>query len=112
MKKFFALYMIPAGVIEQWMKDTTPEQRDASMAEWGKWMEDNKASFVDAGSMLGKTKKITSEGVSDLKNDITGYSIVQAESHDEAAKIFASHPNNSIPGGWIELMSVTEMESK
>ena len=58
------------------------------MDAWMKWMNANKASFVDGGAPLGKTKRVDAKGVSDIRNDVGGYSIVQAASADAAAKLF------------------------
>ncbi len=44
-----------------------------------KWMGDHKASLVDGGAPLGKTKRVDSKGASDTKNELGGYSVVQAE---------------------------------
>ena len=53
---------------------------------------------------LGKTKRIEAKGISNTKNEITAYTIVQAESH-EAAAVFANHPHFMIfPGQSVEVM--------
>ena len=59
-----------------------------------KWMSDNKASTLEGGAPLGKTRRADAVGVSDTKNNIGGYSIVQAETHDAVAKLFGRvHPH-------------------
>ena len=42
---------------------------------------------------------------------VGGYSIVQAQSHDAAAKLFGkSHPHlQMMPGGWIEIVEIMPM---
>ena len=40
-----------------------------------KWMSDNKASTLEGGAPLGKTRRADAVGVSDTKNNIGGYSI-------------------------------------
>ena len=57
----------------------------------------------------GKTKRITSSGVSDTKNDIVLYSIIEAESHEAAAKSFEDHPHLQIPESSIEVMEIRPM---
>ncbi len=80
------------------------------MAAWGKWVEDNKASIVDMGSPLGKTKKIDKNGVADTKNDLAAWSVVQAESYDDAAKLFINHPHFAVfPGDRVEVMECLPM---
>ena len=107
MKKFMALYMAPAAQFEQWMKTVTPEQQKKGMDAWMKWMNANKASIVEGGAPLGETKRVDSRGASDTKNEVCGYSVVQAESHDAATKIFGKdHPHLQMPGAWIEIMDI------
>ena len=41
----------------------------------------------------------------DIKNVMTGYVIIQAESHEAAAKLFENHPHFTIfPGDSVEIM--------
>ncbi len=110
MKKFLVLYMANAAEFEKMMQNSTPEQRQKGMDAWMKWMGDNKASLVDGGAPLGKTKRVDSKGASDTKNDIGGYSIVQAESADAASKMFGKdHPHQQMPGAWIEIIEIMQI---
>ena len=62
-------------------------------------------AIVDMGSPLGKTKRADARGISDTSNAMAAYTIVQAESHEAAAKIFENHPHFTIfPGEAIEIM--------
>jgi hypothetical protein len=41
---------------------------------------------------------------------VGGYSILQAESHDAAAKLFGKdHPHLQMPGAWIEIVEIMPM---
>ena len=108
MKKFLALYMANSAEFETMMKNATPEQQKKGMDAWMKWMGDHQASLVEGGAPLGKTKRVDSNGASDTKNDIGGYSIVQAESADAATRIFGKdHPHlQMMPGAWIEIIEI------
>jgi hypothetical protein len=107
MKKFLVLYMAPSAQFEQMMKNATPEQQQKGMDAWMKWMGANKASLADGGAPLGKTKRVDTSGTKDAKNEAGGYSIVQAESHDAAAKMFGNdHPHLHVPGAWIEIVEI------
>ena len=107
MKKFLVLYMAPSAQFEQMMKNATPEQHQKGMDAWMTWMSANKASLVDGGAPLGKTKRVDANGAKDTKNEVGGYSIVQADSHDAAAKIFGKdHPHLHMPGAWIEIVEI------
>ena len=105
MKKFMAIYMAPAAEFENMMRSSTPEQQRKGMEAWMKWMNENKASIVEGGAPLGKTKRADATGVSDVKNNVGGYSIVQAETHEAAAKLFGKdHPHLHMPGAWVEIL--------
>jgi hypothetical protein len=107
MKKFMAIYMASGADFERMMKNSTPEQRSKGMEAWMNWMNQNKASILEGGAPLGKTKRADATGVSDTKNNIGGYSIVQAETHDAAAKLFGrDHPHLQMPGAWVEILEI------
>ena len=74
--------------------------------EWRKWMSDHTRTFVDRGAGVGMTKRVTAQGTSDTKNDIMLYAIVEAESHEAAAKTFEGHPHLQIPQSSIEVMEI------
>lgn len=106
MKNFVALYMgSPAA--GPGPGDPSEETIAKGMAAWGDWMTRHAADVVDAGGPLGKTKKTTAGGVTDIRNAVTGYVIVRAESHDAAARLFEGHPHFTIfPGDSVEIMEV------
>lgn len=91
------------------MPTMTPESQKKSMQEWMEWMK-AKGGVVDMGAPLGKTMRVTPTEVSPSRNDIGGYSIVEAESHEEAAKKMQDSPHfKMMPGGWIEVMEIMPM---
>ena len=80
-------------------------REQAGMQAWGAWVEKHKAAIVDNGAPLGKTKRAGLNGVTDITNNLAVYLIVQAESHDAAAKMFVDHPHFTIfPGEAVEIM--------
>ena len=110
MKKFMALYMAPASVIAEMMK-MTPDQGKAEMDAWVAWDGKHKAAIVDLGAPLGRTKRVSSSGVSDAHNEVTGYSIVEAESPEAAAKIFADHPHLKMKGTYIDVLDLVDINA-
>ena len=110
MNRYFVLFSIPARVVDEWQKNTPPAQMQAAteemMGAWKKWMEDNGKSIVDRGMPLGRTKRVTKSGVADIRNDLNWYLIVDAESHDAAARMFANHPHLQIPESSVEVMAI------
>ncbi len=109
MKKFLVLYLAPARVIDEWKK-TDPQTRKAAeekmQADWKKWVSDHAKMFADMGAGVGKTKRVAAQGVSDTRNDVMLYAIVEADSHDAAAKSFVGHPHLGIPEASIEIMEI------
>ena len=112
MKKFLVTYLAPASVIDDWKK-TEPEKRkqaeEKMQGEWRKWMSDHTKMFVDKGAGVGKTKCVTAQGTSDMRNDIMLYTVVEAESHEAAAKTFEGHPHLQIPQSSIEVMEINPL---
>lgn len=110
-KKFIVMYHIPTAVMDDWKK-IDPEKRKAEeeklMGEWGAWTKGHAAMILDTNAG-GKTKLVTASGVSDFKNDIVLYSIVEAASHEEAAKPFENHPHLKIPQASIQIMEIRPM---
>jgi hypothetical protein len=109
MNQFLVTYLAPPSVIDDWKK-TDAEQRRAAeekmQREWKQWMVDHAKLFADKGAAVGKTARVTAQGVSDTKNDIMLYAIVEAESHDAAARTFMGHPHLQIPQSSIEVMEI------
>ncbi|HEY8138703.1 MAG TPA: hypothetical protein VIF61_12735 [Methylocystis sp.] len=110
-KKFIVMYLIPTAVMDDWKK-IDPEKRKAEeeklMGEWSAWTKDHAAMILDTNS-AGKTKLVTSGGVSDFRNDIMLYSIVEAGSHEEASKAFENHPHLQIPQSSVQVMEIRPM---
>jgi hypothetical protein len=108
MKKFMAIYLGSADAMSSWEKLTETERSQkeaAGMKAWGDWMATHQKSLVETGGPLGKTKKVDPQGVSDVRNAMAAYVVVQAESHDAAAKLFLNHPHFTIfPGDSVEIM--------
>ena len=110
MKKFMVLYMASGPEFEKMKQSSTPDRQKEGMEAWKKWMNDNKASIVEGGAPLGKTKRVDSNGASDTKNEVGGYSVVQAELHEAATKLFGKdHPFLRMPGAWIEIVEIMPM---
>ena len=110
MKTFLAIYLgsVTAPSQAEWNKldEATRQKRMASgMKAWGDWMTTHKAAIVVEGGPLGKTKRTSAAGISDTKNNMSGYVVVRAESHAAAAHMFENHPHFAIfPGDSVEIM--------
>ena len=110
MKKFMAVYIGTEDAHRRsgWdnlSEDERNARTKAAFDAWIAWGETHKASILDHGGPLGKTKRTGPGGVRDIKNALTGYVIVQAESHEAAAKMFEGHPHFALfPGDSVEVM--------
>ena len=108
MKKFVAIYLGSANAMSGWEKLSEAERNQrqaAGMKAWGDWMTKNAASIVDTGGPLGRTKKVSRTGVADTRNNLAGYVILEAASHEAAAALFEGHPHFTIfPGDGVEVM--------
>jgi hypothetical protein len=70
--------------------------------EWGRKHD---GSIVDGGGPLGRTKRVTKDGIADVRNNLAAYTIVEAESQEAAARMFLDHPHFTIfPGDGVEIM--------
>jgi hypothetical protein len=108
MSKFLVLYMAPAAGMAEWMQKPESERKgdeEKMRGEWDAWTKAH-AEHLSETAGAGKTKRVTSSGVADVKNDVMLFSIVEGESHDAVAKMFEGHPHFGIPGGWIDIMPV------
>lgn len=110
MKKFIAIYLAPQAEMVDIMAKMTKEDGQRVMAEWGAWIDAHQSWIVEIGAPMGKTMRVSGAGVAEGKNDMTGFSIVQAESHEEAAKLFTDHPHLKIsPNATVDVMVWIDM---
>jgi hypothetical protein len=69
----------------------TPQIQEA----WGRWFASIADKIVDSGSPLGQGREVTKNGTKELPrglDSITGYTIIKAESLDEAEQIAKTCP--------------------
>lgn len=93
-----------------WDALTDAERRakeQAGMAAWNAWVETHRAAIVELGGPLGKTKRVSNDGVADVSNELAVFTVVRAASHDAAARMFEGHPHFAIfPGDAVEVMPI------
>jgi hypothetical protein len=77
------------------------------MAAWKAWVEKHHDAIVEMGGPLGKTKKVDQRGITDVSNQMGAFTVIRADSHEAAAKLFENHPHFAIfPGEAVEIMPV------
>ena len=108
MKKFLAIYTGSAAGMAAWkvLDDAERQRREqAGKAAWGEWVAAHRQRIVDPGAPLGRTKRASAEGIADIRNAMAAYTVVEAESHEAAARMFEQHPHFTIfPGDAVEIM--------
>lgn len=115
MKRFMAVFLgtpnSEAGTEWEALDAVAKAERErAGMTAWQNWAKVHAKSIIDHGSPLGKTKLVNRSGVANGKNALCAYTIVQAESHEAAAKMFVNHPHFTIfPGDSVEIVECLPM---
>jgi len=89
--KFLVLYRSPVSARDQ-MANATPEQAQAGMQAWQSWAERAGSAIVDLGAPLGGD------------GDVTGFSILQADSRASVEELLADHPHRHTPGAAIDVL--------
>ncbi|WCL55212.1 hypothetical protein [Gimibacter soli] len=113
MPRFLAVYMMKAENVARFRELPKAEQDaidNAGLPAWTAWEEKNAAALIDRGGMVGKTTRVTRDGIGPASNDFCGYMIVEAATAEAAARLFADHPHFTIfPGDGVDIMPfVTE----
>jgi len=116
MKTFLAVYLATPGAKSKWdglPEEVRAERQSAGIKAWYDWVERNKEKIIEIGGPLGKTKSVSSAGIADIRNNMTAYTVVRAESHEEAARLFEGHPHFTIfPGESVEIMECLPLPDK
>src|SRR5438552_18616723 len=77
------------------------------MAAWKAWVEKHQSAIAAMGGPLGKTKKVDSNGIADIANEMGAFTVVRAASHDAAAKRCENHADFDVfPGDRVRPMPV------
>ncbi|HWU44040.1 MAG TPA: hypothetical protein VN132_11400, partial [Bdellovibrio sp.] len=71
--------------------ETRKNREYEGMKAWGDWVSKNQNRIVEMGGPLGRTKRVEPKGISDIRNQMAAYTVVKAESHEEAAQLFLNH---------------------
>jgi hypothetical protein len=116
MRRFMAVYTGNPDAVMRWNAlDAQERQRRerAGMQAWNDWVTRHRSAIVDFGSPLGKTKRVDGSGVSDSRNALAAYVIVQAQSHEDAAALFIDHPHFTIfPGEAVGIMECLPLPAR
>ena len=71
------------------LSETERKTRErAGVAAWKALVEKHHAALVEMGGPLGKTKRVGLDGIADVSNEMGAFTVVRAESHEAAARMF------------------------
>ena len=108
MPKFLAVYLGSPDSMSNWEKLSDSERsalEAKGISAWTNWVKKNEKSIIEVGSPLGATLRVDKKGVSEIVNELTAYTVVEAPSHEAAARLFTEHPHFTVfPGHSIEVM--------
>ena len=103
MGKFLVIFNGAAGETDK--VALTEKQQAEFMHAWATWAQANDRALLDPGAPLNAKKRLTKHGVENFTDTKTGYTIVEANSHDEAVQIFSKHPHLGLfAGNSIEVL--------
>ena len=113
MARFLAVYTMQPEDLARFRRMPKAEQDavDAlGVPQWEAWEERNAASLADRGGMVGKTLRVSRDGIAPATNPFCGYVVVEAPDIEAAARHFEGHPHFTIfPGDGVDIMHfVTE----
>jgi len=106
MTRFMVLYRSPASARDQ-MANATPEQMKTGMDAWMQWAGKAGDAVVDLGAPLAPAAHV-GPGSSDA-GEISGYSIMQADSAEALGAVLDGHPHLGMPGSSIEVLEMLSM---
>jgi hypothetical protein len=105
MNKYLFIYKSPPATGQQ----PSPEETQQMFEAWNVWMTQFKKNIVSGGDGLKPGGKVLTDGklsdapFAEAKEIIGGYSIIQAESYDEAVVVARSCPMTHVPGSVIAI---------
>jgi hypothetical protein len=113
MKEFLLIFRTDYNTMQQ----RTPEQMQATTQKWMDWVKDiaTQDKLVNRGNRLQNSGRIVKQNnvvtngpYTDIKESIGGYSIIKAESYDDAAEIAKNCPV-LLSGGNVEVREIDAM---
>lgn len=110
MKKFIAIYYSTPEALAQ-SANMTPEEMAKGMEPWMQWNAKVGDKMVDLGAPLMPGNQLNTKGDwLEGSKLLSGYSIVQAESLEDAKTLFDGHPHLAWDeGASIEVHEAVEM---
>jgi uncharacterized protein (TIGR03083 family) len=90
MSRYIVLYRAPLGAVER-LAQATPQDAALSAQHWADWAQRLGGGLLDPGRPLGNAVKVTPSGAVATETDVTGMSILAADSMDGALAMVEGH---------------------
>ena len=108
MPRFLAVYTMKPEDLAAFRRLPKAEQDAIDAVGIPQWMaceERNGAHILDRGGMVGRTTRVTRDGIAEAQNPFCGYLVVEAETAEAAARLFQDHPHLTVfPGDGVDIM--------
>jgi len=113
MKNFLFVYRADYSAMPQ---DLSPEQMQANTQRWMDWvgsiaaqnkLADRGSGLLPTGKTLSGNNVVTDGPYAEIKESIMGYSIINADSYEEALELAAGSP--ILPFGTVEIREIRGM---
>jgi hypothetical protein len=98
MSRFLVFYYAPSAVMEQ-MQRMTPELGADMIRQWFEWKDRCGDAVVEIGGPLMNGQKVTNKGNQPSRSELGSYSVLQAESMEDALVLLEGHPHLSYAEG-------------
>ncbi len=111
MKFFTVIYIAPVNTLDEWMKKSETERQEVEAKmrqDWDGWLITHKDAVLNTVG-FGVTKRVSKNGIEDVRNGMMLSSYVAGESLQAVAELFTDHPHLGIPGATIEIMEARPM---
>ena len=107
MAKYMILYLSSESARDM-MSGATPEQMKAGMDAWMAWAGKAGDAIVDMGTPTAHATHAGPRSIPGVE-EITGYSILQADSPAAVTAVLDGHPHLDMPGNTIEVLELLPM---
>lgn len=97
MGKYLAIFH--GAATKEQRQDLSTEDSQRFVERWAGWAGQLGRALIDPGAPLFRKVRLTADTAAAFEDSKTGYAIVQAESQEEAVRMFATHPHLDLTSG-------------
>lgn len=109
MKRFLVTYQSMVSAAEQ-MAAASPEQAQEGITLWMQWADRAGPAIVDLGAPLGRAVSFAAPHLrAAATSSMAGYSVLQATSEDDLARMLEGHPHFRAPSASIVVQEILSL---